>query len=124
MPIVGRALLLTNRISVAGPRYDRNDREGAGLPDQRETPPALLWDIVLSGQEARWGLSYAIGVYNAFDARWAVPARGERARRRSRLAVSADGLLALATPRRPANRGTSAAPLAAGRDGRARPRSS
>ena len=27
--------------------------------------------------EARWGLSYAIGVYNAFDARWSVPVSAE-----------------------------------------------
>ena len=77
VPILGRALLLTNRISVEGPRHDRNDREGVGLPEQRETPPALLWDIVFSGQESRWGLSYAIGVYNAFDARWTVPVSAE-----------------------------------------------
>lgn len=77
VPILGRALLLMNRISVEGPRPDRNDREGAGLPPQRDTPPALLWDIVFSGTEPRWGLSYAVGVYNAFDARWSVPLSAE-----------------------------------------------
>ena len=77
VPILGRALLLSNRISVEGPRPDRNDAEGAGLPEQRDTPPALLWDIVFSGAEPRWGLSYAIGIYNAFDARWSVPVSQE-----------------------------------------------
>ncbi len=77
VPILGRALLLTNRISLEGPRPDRNDREGAGLPEQRETPPAVLWDLVFSGVEPRWGLAYAIGVYNAFDARWSVPLSAE-----------------------------------------------
>jgi outer membrane receptor protein involved in Fe transport len=37
----------------------------------------VLWDIVLSGTEQRWGLSYAFGVYNAFDWRWSVPVSPE-----------------------------------------------
>ena len=77
VPILGRALLLMNRISIEGPRADRNDREGADQPAQHDTPPAFLWDIVFSGSEPRWGLSYALGVYNAFDARWAVPVSAE-----------------------------------------------
>jgi len=77
VPIIGRALLLTSRFTVEGPRPDRNDQEGPGLPPQGETPPALLWDIVFSGAEPRWGLSYAIGVYNAFDAQWRVPTSAE-----------------------------------------------
>ncbi len=77
VPILGRALVLMNRISLEGPRADRNDREAPGAPAQRETPSALLWDIVLSGSEARWGLSYAFGVYNAFDSRWTVPVSTE-----------------------------------------------
>ena len=66
-----------NRISIEGPRADRNDREGPDVPPQRDTPSAFLWDIVLSGSEPRWGLSYAFGVYNAFDTRWAVPVSAE-----------------------------------------------
>lgn len=77
VPIIGRALMLMNRISLEGPRFDRNDREGADQPPQRETPPAVLWDLVFSGGEPRWGLTYAIGVYNAFDARWEVPVSAE-----------------------------------------------
>ena len=77
VPILGRALMLMNRFTIEGSRPDRNDAEGPGLPPQRDTPPALLWDIVFSGAEARWGLSYAIGVYNAFDTRWSVPVSAE-----------------------------------------------
>lgn len=77
VPILGRALMLMNRLSLEGPRPDRNDREGLDQPLQRETPPALLWDIVFSGAEPRWGLNYAIGVYNAFDTRWSVPLSAE-----------------------------------------------
>lgn len=77
VPILGRALMLMNRLSLQGPRPDRNDREGADLPPQRDTPAALLWDIVFSGSEPRWGLSYALGVYNAFDSRWSVPVSAE-----------------------------------------------
>jgi len=73
VPIIGRALMLMNRLTLEGPRFDRNDTEGAGQAPQRETPPALLWDIVFSGGEPRWGLTYAIGMYNAFDTRWEVP---------------------------------------------------
>jgi outer membrane receptor protein involved in Fe transport len=77
VPILGRALLLMNRITLEGPRFDRNDRDGADQPPQRETPPALLWDIVFSGAEPRWGLTYAVGMYNAFDTRWEVPVSAE-----------------------------------------------
>ena len=77
VPILGRALMLMNRFTIEGSRPDRNDAEGPGLAAQHDTPPALLWDIVFSGAEARWGLSYAIGVYNAFDARWSVPVSAE-----------------------------------------------
>ena len=73
VPIIGRALMLMNRLTLDGGRYDRNDRETLDSPPQRETPPSLLWDVVLSGAEPRWGLTYAFGVYNAFDTRWEVP---------------------------------------------------
>jgi hypothetical protein len=69
--------MLMNRITLEGPRPDRNDREGPDEPAQRDTPAAILWDIVFSGAEPRWGLSYALGVYNAFDTRWSVPVSTE-----------------------------------------------
>ncbi|MBX3231715.1 MAG: TonB-dependent receptor [Labilithrix sp.] len=71
VPIVSRALMLMTRLGIEGPRFDVNDT--VGTPPQTETQPAMLWDVVFSGTESRWGLSYAIGVYNLFDARWRVP---------------------------------------------------
>ena len=75
VPILSRALMLMSRLTFEGPRFDRNDTEG--LPPQRETPSALLWDIVFSGSEPRWGLNYGFGLYNAFDTRWRVPISAE-----------------------------------------------
>ncbi len=77
VPILERALLLMTRLTFEGPRYDRNDTEGPGQPAQSTTASAFLWDFVFSGSENRWGLSYAVGVYNAFDAKWAVPVSAE-----------------------------------------------
>jgi hypothetical protein len=77
VPILSRALMLMNRITIEGPRFDRNDTNGPGVPDQATTPPVFLWDIVFSGQEARWGLSYALGLYNVFNTRWTVPVSAE-----------------------------------------------
>ena len=65
VPIISRQLVAGTRITLEGPRYDRY--ENAGEPAQDKTPAAVLWDIVLSGEEQRWGLKYAFGVYNAFD---------------------------------------------------------
>jgi outer membrane receptor protein involved in Fe transport len=75
VPLFSRALMLMTRLGVEGPRFDRNDT--AGSPPQTNTRAALLWDMVLSGSETRWGLQYAIGVYNLFDARWRVPVSTE-----------------------------------------------
>ena len=74
-PIVAGAVHATSRLSVEGPRYDRYDREGE--PEQRRTDGAAIWDVVLSGQEQELGLRYALGVYNAFDARHKVPVSRE-----------------------------------------------
>jgi len=71
VPILQRALELATRVTVEGPRWDRNDQDGN--PTQGRTEPMVLWDIVLSGSEPRWRLSYAFGVYNALDWRWSVP---------------------------------------------------
>ncbi len=71
VPILQRALELATRLTVEGPRWDRNDQDGN--PPQGHTEPVVLWDVVLSGSEPRWRLSYAFGVYNVFDWRWSVP---------------------------------------------------
>lgn len=77
VPLLSRALMLMTRLGFEGPRFDRNDTNGPTQPTQTKTPAALLWDMVLSGSETRWGLQYAIGVYNLFDARWRVPVSTE-----------------------------------------------
>lgn len=77
VPLLSRALMLMSRLTFEGPRADRNDREAPGEPLQRETAPAFLWDFVFSGAEPRWGLSWSVGVYNAFDAQWRTPVSAE-----------------------------------------------
>ncbi len=71
VPILSRALLASTRISIEGPRFDRNDQVSS--PPQGATEPAAIWDFVLSGEEPRWALRYAFGLYNAFDWRYSVP---------------------------------------------------
>ncbi len=75
VPILSRALLASTRITFTGPRWDRYDQPTD--PAQGRTESAVLWDFVFSGSESRWGLSYAVGVYNAFDWRWSVPVSPE-----------------------------------------------
>jgi outer membrane receptor for ferrienterochelin and colicins len=54
------------RGTFVGPRRVRQDSDDW-------TTPALLGDVVVSGQVARLGLRYAFGVYNVLDWRWDVP---------------------------------------------------
>jgi outer membrane receptor protein involved in Fe transport len=65
VPIVNRALTAMSRVSYVSGRYDRNDTVTA--PPQTKTDPAVIWDLVVSGVESRWGLRYALGLYNVFD---------------------------------------------------------
>jgi outer membrane receptor protein involved in Fe transport len=79
-PILGRALMAMTRLSFASGRYDINDRQstlGSPQPPQTETNPALVWDLVLSGQEQRYHLRYSLGMYNVFDWKYAVPVSSE-----------------------------------------------
>ena len=52
---------------------------GANLSDpaQRKTSGAVIWDLVFSGEEARYGIHYAFGVYNAFDWHYSDPVSTE-----------------------------------------------
>lgn len=75
VPIISRQLVAATRITVEGARYDRN--ENASDPTQDQTPGAVLWDIVLSGEETRSGLKYSLGVYNAFDWHYELPLSSE-----------------------------------------------
>ncbi|HWZ91531.1 MAG TPA: TonB-dependent receptor, partial [Polyangiaceae bacterium] len=74
-PILSRALTFGSRLSIEGERYDRY--ENVDDPAQGKTGAAVIWDIVLSGQEPRYGIGYAFGVYNAFDWQYSVPVSGE-----------------------------------------------
>jgi outer membrane receptor protein involved in Fe transport len=71
-PVLSRALLASTRLSFEGQRYDKF--ENVGDPPQGRTEPALIWDIVLTGEAPRYNLTYALGVYNAFDWHYSIPA--------------------------------------------------
>ncbi len=72
MPIIGRALTLSTRMSFESFRYDANE-SAASTDEQGHTDNAFIWDVVFSGQEQRAGLRYALGLYNALDWRYSVP---------------------------------------------------
>jgi hypothetical protein len=94
VPILSRALTLMNRVALEDRRYDTNDDVTSPEP-QRRTEPAILWDIVFSGSETRWGLEYAIGVYNAFDSRARYPVSNEF--RQRAIAITGRSLFASAS---------------------------
>lgn len=71
IPLIPRVLAGSMRLSIDGGRWDRNDH--AEDPEQKKTDPAVIWDVVLTGEAARGTIRYALGVYNAFDWRWSVP---------------------------------------------------
>ncbi len=75
IPIIGRTLRIMSRLSLEGPRYDRNDQ--AGDPPQLETNPVAIWDIVLSGEIERYGVRYNLGLYNAMDYKYSLPVSSE-----------------------------------------------
>jgi len=74
-PILSRALTFGSRLSIEGPRYDRYENTGDAA--QGKTGSSVIWDIVFSGQEPRYGVGYAFGVYNAFDWHYSVPVSNE-----------------------------------------------
>jgi outer membrane cobalamin receptor len=75
MPIHGRTLMGMTRLTIEGPRPDRN--ENAADPDQERTDPGVVWDLVLSGEVERLGMRYNIGAYNALDWRYSIIPSGE-----------------------------------------------
>ena len=75
VPILGRTLMAMSRVSIEGPRPDRNDAPGS--PPQDTTPSAVIWDFVLSGEVERMGVRYAFGLYNAGDWRYTAIPSGE-----------------------------------------------
>jgi outer membrane receptor for ferrienterochelin and colicin len=91
VPVISHALIASTRISVEGPRFDRHDQV-SDVETQKKTDGAVIWDFVFSGQESKWGLNYAIGIYNAFDWRYATPLSAEF--RQGRLVQNGRTLLA------------------------------
>jgi outer membrane receptor protein involved in Fe transport len=67
VPIIGRALQAAIRVSAEGQR--RID-----MTSDAETSWAAIADVVVSGNVNEFGLRYAVGVYNLFDYRLALPA--------------------------------------------------
>jgi outer membrane receptor protein involved in Fe transport len=67
VPIIGRQLMVMSRLSFEGIRYD-NAVAVFGLgTKQGTTDPALIWDIVFSGEVEKLGIRYAVGAYNVMD---------------------------------------------------------
>jgi outer membrane receptor protein involved in Fe transport len=66
-PLVAESLLLSSRLSVEGPRSDKNDRPND--PTQESTATTAYWDIVASGRIDGGWLRYAAGIYNIADVR-------------------------------------------------------
>ncbi|WP_437548143.1 TonB-dependent receptor [Sorangium sp. So ce367] len=64
VPLFGKALMLSTRLTVESQRIDKN---------LKETDPAVIWDVVLSGQTDVAGLRYNMGVYNVADWEYEAP---------------------------------------------------
>jgi outer membrane receptor protein involved in Fe transport len=79
LPILGRALTLSSRLSLESGRFDRN--ELTSEEPQSKTEAFAIWDVVVTGSEERLGFSWAAGVYNAFDWRYSLPVSAELSQR-------------------------------------------
>jgi outer membrane receptor protein involved in Fe transport len=75
VPIIGRTVVAMTRVSFEGPRPGRDER--ATDPPQLTTDPAVIWDLVLSGEIDRMNTRYAIGAYNLGDWKYSVIPSGE-----------------------------------------------
>ncbi len=86
VPIIGRTLIATTRVTVESPRFDRANKEidigcdaanvGTAAPcaSQGTTTPSAVWDLVFSGDLERYKMRYSVGVYNLLDWKYdAVP---------------------------------------------------
>jgi len=72
VPLFGKELTLASRLTIESPRFDRNIATDSPLP-QEQTEPAVIWDVVLSGQVDEYRLRYNVGVYNVGDWRYSLP---------------------------------------------------
>jgi outer membrane receptor protein involved in Fe transport len=75
VPLWSRRLVAASRLTLEGPRWDRY--ESIYDPPQQRTDSLVVWDLILSGQDERRGLEYALGVYNLFDWHYALPVSEE-----------------------------------------------
>jgi outer membrane receptor protein involved in Fe transport len=75
MPIIGRTLMGMTRLTLEGPRPDRNEKPTD--PPQEHTDTGVVWDFVLSGEVERLSMRYNLGVYNALDWKYAIIPSGE-----------------------------------------------
>lgn len=75
VPIIGRTLMGMSRLSIEGPRPDRNDK--AGDPPQEKTTAGVIWDLVLSGEVERMSIRYNLGIYNLMDWKYSIIPSGE-----------------------------------------------
>lgn len=71
MPILLKQLRLGSRLTYVDKRWTRYST--VSNESQVQTGNAVLWDMVLSGDESRFGLGYHVGVYNLFDWRYSLP---------------------------------------------------
>lgn len=75
VPLLGRALTLGSRLTVQAGSHDRF--ETVLEEPQGRTEAFALWDVVVSGYEARTGLRWNAGLYNAFDSTYLLPVSHE-----------------------------------------------
>jgi hypothetical protein len=75
VPIIGRGLTAMTRISIEGPRFDRNDRTTD--PPQGTTDAGVICDLVFSGEAEKLGVRYNVGAYNIADWKYAAVPSGE-----------------------------------------------
>ena len=71
VPLVGRALRFSSRLSVESFRFDTNDHPGD--PPQRKTDAGATWDLVFSGDAPEWRATWSAGFYNVGDWRHRTP---------------------------------------------------
>lgn len=72
VPILKKALTLGTRLTFESQRSTTQELV-ADMDPQSQTDAYFIWDIVLRGEERQMGLTYAFGVYNAFDSQYVYP---------------------------------------------------
>jgi outer membrane receptor for ferrienterochelin and colicins len=73
VPLVPGILQLAARATVEAPRPVRAPAPMSPFVPGEQTPWAVVADLVASGRIERFGVRYSVGVYNAFDWRYALP---------------------------------------------------